>query len=227
MSWRAAGAVLLCAAAANLTGLTGLSPVAHATTAAPADTAGDYWVVGTDQAGRRLMAFDPAVTDWNTSAALKWSWTPTTRLGFSSAEVSAFTNVADAKLRERPGGGQSFVVDGGGGLAAVVAYPSGARQWAKVISGNLHAAELLPDGNIAIAASTGGWVRVYASSQGANASTYAQFSLTDAHAALWDPAIRRRGRSASCRAPPSTSSPRWWWAARRPPRRCARTPAGG
>ncbi|MEV0387380.1 DUF6528 family protein [Nonomuraea sp. NPDC050643] len=170
--------------------LVGLGSPSAEAAAAP----GDHWVVGGDQAGRRLIAFDPAVTDWNDSAAVKWTWQPSVSPGrFSADEVSAFGLIADFKLRERPSGGQSVVVAAGGGrgVAAIVSYPAGVRQWARILPGNLHAAELLPDGNIAVAASDGGWVRVYASSQGPDAGTYAEFGLTDAHAALWDPAVRR------------------------------------
>ncbi|MBE1584267.1 DUF6528 family protein [Nonomuraea angiospora] len=155
---------------------------------------GDYWVVGGDQAARRLIAFDPAAADWDSSPSVKWTWQPSVTPGrFTSDEVSAFGLIADFKLRELPSGAQSFVVAAGGGrgIAAVVSYPDGVRQWARVLPGNLHAAELLPDGNIAVAASAGGWVRVYASSQGPDATAYGEYRLTDAHAALWDPAIRR------------------------------------
>lgn len=168
-----------------------------------AAAAGDYWVVGGDQAGRRLIAFDPSVADWNSSAAVKWTWQPSVSPGrFTADEVSAFGLIADFKLRDRPASGQSVVVAAGGdrGIATIVSYPAGVRQWARILPGNLHAAELLPDGNIAVAASTGGWVRVYASSQGPDAGAYDEFPLTDAHAALWDPAIRRLwviGRNAS------------------------------
>ncbi|MGW4798784.1 DUF6528 family protein [Nonomuraea sp. NPDC004297] len=170
--------------------LAGIVPAAPASAAAP----GDHWVVGGDQTGRRLIAFDPAVADWNTSSAVAWTWQPSvTPGGFSAAEVSAFGLIADFKLRERPSGRRSFVVAAGGGqgVAAIVSYPGGAREWARLLPGNLHAAELLPDGNIAVAASAGGWVRVYASSQGPDAAAYGEFRLTDAHAALWDPAVRR------------------------------------
>ncbi|GAA4963570.1 hypothetical protein HD597_003433 [Nonomuraea thailandensis] len=163
--------------------------------AGPAAAApGDYWVVGGDQTGRRLIAFDPAVADWNGTAAVRWAWQPSVTPGrFTADEVSAFGLIADFKLRERPSGAKSVVVAAGGsrGVAAVVSYPDGVRQWARILPGNLHAAELLPDGNLAVAASTGGWVRVYASSQGPDAATYAEYRLADAHAALWDPAIRR------------------------------------
>ncbi|TMR22768.1 DUF6528 family protein [Nonomuraea zeae] len=170
--------------------LAGLAVPAGPAAAAP----GDYWVVGGDQAARQLIAFDPAATDWNSSAAVKWTWQPSVTPGrFTADEVAAFGLIADFKLRERPAGGQSVVVAAGGtkGIAAIISYPGGVRQWAQILPGNLHAAELLPDGNIAVAASTGGWVRVYASSQGPAAAAYAEFRLTDAHAALWDPGIRR------------------------------------
>ncbi|WNQ13970.1 discoidin domain-containing protein [Paenibacillus aurantius] len=45
----------------------------------------------------------------------------------------------------------------------------------------------MPNGNIALAASNGNWVRVYASSQGSSNSTYAQYDINFAHAVLWDP----------------------------------------
>ncbi|GAA1686232.1 hypothetical protein GCM10009733_098640 [Nonomuraea maheshkhaliensis] len=170
------------------------APVRAAATAGAGAAADDYWVVGGDQTGRRLTAYDPAVADWNTAQAVKWTWQPSvTPAGFSADEVSAFGLIADFKLRRRPSGARSFVVAAGGsrGVAAVVSYPGGTRQWARVLPGNLHAAELLPDGNVAVAASTGGWVRVYASSQGPSAAAYAEFRLPDAHAALWDPLIRR------------------------------------
>jgi hypothetical protein len=159
--------------------------------AAPAHAAvGDYWVVAGDQASNQLIAFDPAVADWNSSSAVKWSWKPTSTRGFSSAEISGMGNVSDFKLRDTDAG-QRFVVAASAGLVAIADYPSGNRIWGKVLSGNLHSAELLPDGNIAVAASTGGWVRVYNSSQGSSASGYAQYNLTAAHATLWDPSIMR------------------------------------
>ncbi|MEU8362884.1 hypothetical protein AB0C27_43395 [Nonomuraea sp. NPDC048882] len=206
-------------------------PAAVSAGTVPAAMADDYWVVGGDQTGRRLTAYDPAVADWNTAQAVKWTWQPTvTPAGFSADEVSAFGLIADFKLRRRPSGAQSFVVAAGGsrGVAAVVSYPGGTRQWARVLPGNLHAAELLPDGNVAVAASTGGWVRVYASSQGPSAATYAEFRLPDAHAALWDPAVRRLwviGRDPSPTT--GTSSPRSRSRAPPPPRRCVRTPDAG
>jgi YD repeat-containing protein len=70
---------------------------------------GDYWVVGGDQATNQLIAFDRAVTDWDSAAAVKWTWKATSTRGFSSTEVGAAGNVSDVKLRDTAGGGQRFV----------------------------------------------------------------------------------------------------------------------
>src|SRR5690606_38391276 len=95
----------------------------------------------------------------------------------------------EAKVRSHDKwGGQWMVVTDSKGLAAIVPYPAGDRkQWGLNVGGNPHSAELLPGGNVAVAASTGGWVRVYTSSQGPESNHFAEYGLPSAHAALWDP----------------------------------------
>ncbi|GAA0956087.1 hypothetical protein GCM10009558_074030 [Virgisporangium aurantiacum] len=157
-----------------------------------AGTADDQLILAGDAASRQLIAFDPAVTDWNGTGAIRWTWKPTTGLGFSTAEVNGFNGGSDFKVRTSGrDGAQRLVVADGAGIATVATYPEGRRVWAKLLTGNLHSAELLPDDNIALAASDGGWVRVYASSQGADASAYGEYKLAAAHATLWDPSTSR------------------------------------
>jgi hypothetical protein len=149
------------------------------------------YIATTNQASNRIELYDENVTDWNSADALKWSWWAASWGGFSDTEISAWSNPSDVKVRNTShwsGTSQVIVVTASGGLAAIAGHPDGLRKWARVVGGNPHSAELLPNGNIAIAASTGGWVRVYASSQGGSNGTYAQFNLPDAHGVLWDPA---------------------------------------
>lgn len=168
------------------------SSAAGAADRVAAQAADDQLILAGDAASRQLIAFDPAVTDWNGTGAIRWTWKPTTGLGYSADEVNGFNGGSDFKVRAsaRDGAGRLVVADGKG-LAAVTTYPEGRRVWAKLLAGNLHSAELLPDDNIALAASDGGWVRVYASSQGANASAYGEYKLAAAHATLWDPSTSR------------------------------------
>jgi len=71
----------------------------------------------------------------------------------------------------------------------MVPYPSGdGAYWAADVgrSENPHSIEILPDGNIAVAASTGSWVRVYTASQGRGSTAYAELELPGAHGVVWD-----------------------------------------
>ncbi|MGV3509562.1 MAG: DUF6528 family protein [Sphingobacteriaceae bacterium] len=149
------------------------------------------YVAGTNQNGNRIEVYDPAVADWNTAAAKIWSWKPTTTLAYTSTDIAAWSNVSDVKLRDNTlwaNVNQVIVATSSGGLITIASYPYGYKKWARNVGGNPHSAELLPNGNIATASSTGGYVRVYASSQSSTNNTYAQFNLPDAHGVLWDPA---------------------------------------
>lgn len=154
----------------------------------PYVSADDYPIGVVDQYNNKVVVFDPAQSEWNKSGAVLWSWFPNPSNGFPT--VSGWTYLSDVKLRNNSFyGGQVMVVCASYGFAAIISYPSGNRIWSANVGGpdNPHAIELLPDGNVAIAASTGGWVRIYTSSQGSNSANYVQYNLPDAHGCLWDP----------------------------------------
>lgn len=136
----------------------------------------------------RIRLLDPAVYNWNTAAALKWSWSPTTANGFSGLTM-AWGLPSDVKLRMDRAGAYVAVVSDSRGLAGLITYPGGQRIWALNVgsANNPHSVELLPDGNVAVAASAGGFVRVYTASQGASSSKFASYPLPDAHGVTWDP----------------------------------------
>lgn len=140
------------------------------------------WIAATNQANNRIDVYDPSVPDWNSPQALKWSWKPTTALGYSEKESSLWNGPTDAKLRGH------LLVATAGQLGTIAAYPSGTRIWAVDLGAgsNPHSIELLPDGNVAVAASDGKWIRVYTASQGPDSTTYTQFKLDFAHATYWD-----------------------------------------
>lgn len=157
-----------------------------------ADAAACCWIATTDGATKSIRVFDPSVSNWNSPSALKWSWKPTASLGFSTAEINVWGGGSDVKLRNNDVWGGQWAAVSDGHLAAIVSYPDGIRKWATTFaSDNVHSAELLPNGNIAVAASDGNWVRVYTSSQGPDSTSYAQFTINFAHAVLWDPGTNR------------------------------------
>jgi hypothetical protein len=145
----------------------------------------------TDQAKAdpKILVMDPAQQDWSAAnpKAVLWSWRPAE----SGIDPTSFGLPTEVKLRPVPawGKGQWMAVSDSRGFMGVVSYPGKEKRWF-VDAGkpsNVHGIEILPNGNVAAAASTGGWVRVYTASQSATSSTYAQFGMPDAHNVLWDP----------------------------------------
>jgi hypothetical protein len=165
-----------------------LLPSSVAQAAGPPD--GGRLIALTDQdydnrPAARIRVMDPAVADWNTPPAQKWVWSPTSSNGFSDL-TGAWGLPTDAKLR-RVNGKYVVLVTDSRGLAAVVSYPSGRRVWGADVGApnNPHSIELLPNGNVAVAASTGGFIRIYTASQGT--ASYVTYPLHDAHGVQWDP----------------------------------------
>ncbi|MEN0053163.1 MAG: DUF6528 family protein [Mucilaginibacter sp.] len=150
------------------------------------------WIGVTNNANSEIELYSWYDMNWNGATARTWDWKPTTARLYSSTEVSKWGIPNDFKLRTVAswGGGVYVAVIGNAGLITIVDYATGNKKWAAIAGSssvdNIHGIELLPTGNVAVAASTGGYVRVYASSGGA--TTYASYTLTDAHQVLWDPA---------------------------------------
>ncbi|GHK00701.1 hypothetical protein SY2F82_24980 [Streptomyces sp. Y2F8-2] len=117
-----------------------------------------------------------------------WSWSPASDTELADLRPSgSWINVSEAKQVETPDG-TLLLTCASGGMAVAYNRGRGFTYWATNVarSSNLHSLEMLPDGNIAVAASTGGYVRLYTSSQGPRSSHYVQHPLPGAHAVSWD-----------------------------------------
>ena len=164
-----------------------------------ASTACGCWIGCCNQQNNTIEAYDPAVYDWNSASALKWSFKPATEGGYSDYEISLWNSgPAALKLRNTTAfaGTSQAIVTAAGQLATIAAYPSGKKIWvmgyAASPSVGIHSAELLPNGNIALASADRNWVRVYSSSQPVpNHDKIGEFWLGSAHAVLWDPTYER------------------------------------
>lgn len=145
-------------------------------------------IVVTEQATDRILVLDSTSTSW-TDAEFEWSWRPTAENGMG-AYVDAWGHPDEAKLRHR--GDQAYLLTTDSkGLAAVVPYPSGTgAYWAADVDGanNPHSIELLPDGNVAVVASHGNWLRLYTASQGSDSTSYVELELESGHGVYWDDA---------------------------------------
>ncbi len=140
-------------------------------------------VVVTEQASGGILVLDTD-QDWATESAVRWSWRPEVEADDPDRPWRCPT---DARLRRDASGQQYLLVADSYGLLAMVRYPEGGAAAWSVHAGaaaNPHGIELLPGGNIAAAASTGGWVRIYPASQ-PDATGYAEDRLPGAHEVLW------------------------------------------
>ena len=144
--------------------------------------------VDKDDTKSSILVYDMNAADWNEEAALVWQWRPSVEKGFSGVEK--YVGAADAKLRYSEFyGGYVVVTCSTKGFVGIVDYETGENLYSRPSSpeNNTHAVELLPDGNMVAASTTGNTVTIYASSQGDGEGYYRQYTLKDAHGLLWDP----------------------------------------
>ncbi|MER7582192.1 DUF6528 family protein [Kitasatospora sp. NPDC097691] len=163
---------------------------------APAARAGarspGWQVAVVDQASRRVLVLQSAeelmAYRGPDRLPVVWGWSADRAPGLADLDPArSWTNPDEAKSRIRQGR-RYLLTTASGGLAAVVDTATGRVRWAADLGAdvNPHSIELLPDGNVAVVASSGGWVRLYAASQGRRAAAFAQFPLAEAHGVYWD-----------------------------------------
>ncbi|WP_052434012.1 DUF6528 family protein [Streptacidiphilus melanogenes] len=152
-------------------------------------------MLAADQASERVLVLDAANPTWQqgmhpmrASRTALWSWSPLDHRELSRVNPKhSWTNVSEAKYRLWKGG-HWMLTCASGGLVAMVSLTTGAVHWAGRTDANVHTLEVLPNGNIAVAASTQGFVRIYTASQSSHSAHYTQFNLSGAHGLQWDQA---------------------------------------
>jgi hypothetical protein len=163
--------------------------VAAVTTAASAASRGGESVeriVVTEQATHQILVLDSDRRSWQKAKVL-WRWRPSAANGLADL-ARGWGTPSEAKLRHHGRAAYLLTTDSLG-LAAVVPYPEGGQAyWAANVGPqpNVHSIELLPDGNVAVIASRGGWLRIYTASQGQRANSHAEFPMPGGHGVFWD-----------------------------------------
>lgn len=149
-------------------------------------------VVVVDQASRRILVLQSAGELMRYQGPdrlpVVWSWSADREPGLADLGPARSWSMPDeAKSRVRQGR-RYLLTTASGGLAAVVDTATGTPYWAADTGSgaNPHSLELLPDGNVAVAASGGGWIRLYTASQGPRSTVHAVYPLPGAHGVHWD-----------------------------------------
>ena len=122
--------------------------------------------------------------DWSKPESILWHWNPKDDPNIPPERKRAFGNMSDSKCVSD--GKQILVVASGGGMALIdvatkqsvfTAYPGG----------NTHSAELLPDGTVITASSTGATLKVF-TRIGDEKTPHKTFTykFPDGHGVVWD-----------------------------------------
>ena len=98
-----------------------------------------------------------------------------------------YYNIAGTKFRHSETYGDVALVVCGNSYGCMISYPKGELLWqTDAAASNPHSIELMPNGVIAIASSSGAEVRFFTTKKKVAVTPAATVSLNDAHGVLWD-----------------------------------------
>ena len=135
---------------------------------------GPYIVALTNQGKEYLEVYD--ISDGKLDeSSLIWSY------------KLPYYNIAGTKLRHSETHGDVALAVCGNTYGCMISYPEGKLLWyTEAAASNPHSIELMPNGVIAIASSTGGEVRFFTTDKKTSRTPAAKVTLEDAHGVLWD-----------------------------------------
>jgi len=143
--------------------------------------------IAVDQSSAKVLVFDVAATDWSKDSAVVWSWGPSDSREIASSHRAWFSNLSDVKYDKT--GKYVLVAASGGGVAKIRVADKAVMFYARP-NGNTHSVELLPDGNLVSASSTGGYLDVLVTDPKASPSASKvrskSYAFPDAHGVYWD-----------------------------------------
>lgn len=154
-------------------------PEETTTTAAVAATPKE--IIICDQKNARIIMVDIA-----NGNAITWEWKATAAYAMIRAGAQGwFSNLSEAKLVYN---GKYILATASGGGVALINVASKKAIWFDYAGGNTHSAELLPNGNIVTASTTGGYLMIFTTDSYINdeSAQTAPIAFEDVHNVVWD-----------------------------------------
>lgn len=134
-----------------------------------------------DQKNARIIIVDIA-----NGNAITWEWKATaTYAMIRSGAQGWFSNLSDAKLVYN---GRYVLATASGGGVALINVSTKKAIWYDYAGGNTHSAELLPNGNVVTASTTGGYLMIFTVDSYINdeSAQTAPIAFEDVHNVVWD-----------------------------------------
>lgn len=136
-----------------------------------------------DQKNSRIVMVDVA-----NGNAITWEWKPTASYAMiRSGAQGWFTNLSEAKPIYS---GKYILATASGGGVAIINVSTKKAIWYDYAGGNTHSAEILPNGNVVTASSTGGYLLIFTTDSYINDDSKQGGKVTfeDVHNVVWDKA---------------------------------------
>ena len=168
-----------------------------------------------DQKNARIIMVDVA-----NGNAITWEWKANASYAMIHTAAEAwFSNLSEAKLVYN---NNYILATASGGGVALIKISTKKAIWYDYAGGNTHSAELLPNGNIVTASSTGGYLKIFTTDTYINDASdqTGPISFPDVHNVVWDHArqrlyaagkdkIREYSYNNSCYSPALTLKKTW------------------
>jgi hypothetical protein len=138
-------------------------------------------IVICDQKNSRIVMIDVA-----NGNKITWEWKPTASYAMiRSGAQGWFTNLSEAKPVYS---GKYILATASGGGVAIINVSSKKAIWYDYAGGNTHSAELLPNGNVVTASTTGGYLLIFTVDSYINDESKqgGKVAFEDVHNVVWD-----------------------------------------
>ena len=140
-------------------------------------------ILCSNQATRDVLVMD-VDGDWSKPESILWKWNPEGDPNIPADRLKRFNHIDETKVVN--GGKQILVTSSTGGMA-LVDIDTKQSVFTGYPGGSTHSADLLPDGTIITASSTGNFLMVFTRKDGEK-TAHKTFKLefADAHGVVWD-----------------------------------------
>ena len=140
-------------------------------------------ILCSNQATRDVLVMD-VDGDWSKPESILWKWNPEGDPNIPADRLKRFNHIDETKVVN--GGKQILVTSSTGGMA-LVDVATKQSVFTGYPGGSTHSADLLPDGTIITASSTGNFLMVFTRKDGEK-TAHKTFKLefADAHGVVWD-----------------------------------------
>ena len=139
----------------------------------------DGYIIGADKHQNKIYIMDPDKTNLNNGVV--WSLSPEELTGVAPGEVPY---VGGAEVKRVMGGTHILIV--ANGIALIRIADKRVIWHGRAGGGDPHSAELLPDGNIAVAASTGPHIKFFDTTMPNNSLPVNEYRFKNVHGLVWD-----------------------------------------